>query len=94
MMTQYAALYINTIANEGGIVCDGAKSSCVAKIASSVNAAIAAHTMSMRGLCFHDGEGIVKSDIEETIRSMGYVGRVGTKETNVQIPHPMNQIEL
>ena len=86
---------INTIANVGGIICDGAKASCAAKIASSVDAAIKAHTMSMRGLCFHNGEGIVKSDIEETIRSMGYVGRVGMKETDVQILHlMMNQIEL
>ena len=86
---------INTIANVGGIICDGAKASCAAKIASSVDAAITAHTMSMRGLCFHNGEGIVKSDIEETIRSMGYVGRVGMKETDVQILHlMMNQIEL
>lgn len=86
---------INTTANVGGIICDGAKSSCAAKIASSIDAAIMAHNMSMRGLCFHDGEGVVKGDVEDTIRSIGYVGRVGMKETDIQILHlMMNQVEL
>lgn len=86
---------INTIANVGGIICDGAKSSCAAKIASSIDAAIMAHNMSMRGLCFHGGEGVVKGDVEDTIRSVGYVGRVGMKETDIQILHlMMDQVEL
>ena len=86
---------INTTANVGGIICDGAKSSCAAKIASSIDAAIMAHNMSMRGLCFHDGEGVVKGDVEDTIRSIGYIGRVGMKETDIQILHlMMNQVEL
>ena len=86
---------INTTANVGGIICDGAKSSCAAKIASSIDAAIMAHNMSMRGLCFHDGEGVVKGDVEDTIRSIGYVGRVGMKETDIQILHlMMNQVDL
>ena len=86
---------INTTANVGGIICDGAKSSCAAKIASSIDAAIMAHNMSMRGLCFHDGEGVVKGDVEDTIRSIGYVGRFGMKETDIQILHlMMNQVDL
>ena len=86
---------INTTANVGGIICDGAKSSCAAKIASSIDAAIMAHNMSMRGLCFHDGEGVVKGDVEDTIRSIGYIGRVGMKETDIQILHlMMNQVDL
>ena len=86
---------INTTANVGGIICDGAKSSCADKIASSIDAAIMAHNMSMRGLCFHDGEGVVKGDVEDTIRSIGYIGRVGMKETDIQILHlMMNQVDL
>ena len=86
---------INTTANVGGIICDGAKSSCAAKIASSIDAAIMAHNMSMRGLCFHDGEGVVKGDVEDTILSIGYIGRVGMKETDIQILHlMMNQVDL
>ncbi|MDD7602686.1 MAG: L-serine ammonia-lyase, iron-sulfur-dependent, subunit alpha [Firmicutes bacterium] len=76
---------INTLANVGGIVCDGAKASCAAKIASAVDAAILGYHMSMNGHCFQAGDGIIQDDIEQTIRSIGYVGRVGMKETDEEI---------
>ncbi len=75
----------NTIANMGGVVCDGAKSSCAAKIASAVDAAIMAFMLETEDQCFQPGEGLVKENVEETIRSMGYVGRVGMKDTDVTI---------
>ena len=75
----------NTVANAGGIVCDGAKSSCAAKIASAVDAAIMAHHMSMEGRVFQPGEGIVKNDVEETIKSVGYMGRVGMAQTDIEV---------
>ena len=73
---------INTVANVGGIICDGAKSSCAAKIASAVEAAIVAHEQSVRGLSFAPEEGIIKDNIEDTIRGMGYIGRVGMANTD------------
>lgn len=76
---------INTIGNVGGIVCDGAKSSCAAKIASSVEAAILAHSMAMKHHSFQPGEGIVQDNVEQTIKSMGYIGRVGMKTTDTEI---------
>lgn len=76
---------VNTIANVGGIVCDGAKPSCAAKIASAVDAAILAHYMGMVNRTFRPGEGIVKDSVEETIQSIGYIGRVGMKRTDVEI---------
>ncbi|MDO5520911.1 MAG: L-serine ammonia-lyase, iron-sulfur-dependent, subunit alpha [bacterium] len=75
----------NTIGNVGGIVCDGAKSSCAAKIASSVDAAILAYSMGSKKRGFKPGEGIVQEDVEDTIRSIGYIGRVGMKNTDVEI---------
>ncbi len=75
----------NTIANMGGVVCDGAKSSCAAKIASSVDAAIMAYMLENAQHCFKPGEGLVQDDVEDTIRNMGYVGRVGMKSTDVAI---------
>lgn len=75
----------NTIGNVGGIVCDGAKSSCAAKIASAVEAAIMAHYMASKHHCFQPGEGIVQDDVEATIKSMGYIGRVGMKITDTEI---------
>lgn len=76
---------INTIGNVGGIVCDGAKSSCAAKIAASVDAALLAHYMAMKHRSFQPGEGLVRGDVEGTIRSLGYVGRVGMKSTDTEI---------
>lgn len=76
---------INTIANVGGIVCDGAKPSCAAKIASSVDAAIMAHHMSMANHVFGDGEGLVQQDVERTILNVGHVGRVGMRSTDLEI---------
>lgn len=75
----------NALANTSGMVCDGAKSSCAAKIASAVDAAIMAYTLESANHCFQPGEGLVKDNVEETIRNMGYVGRVGMKDTDVTI---------
>ena len=82
---QISDTVINTLANVGGIICDGAKASCAAKIASSVNAAILAHTMSMAGIAFREDEGIVLDGVERTIKSMGYIGREGMADTDVEI---------
>ena len=76
---------INTLANVSGIVCDGAKPSCAAKIASAVDAAIMAHHMSMAKQVFHSGEGIVKDTVEDTIKSVGKLGRDGMRETDQEI---------
>ncbi|MBR0172765.1 MAG: serine dehydratase subunit alpha family protein [Lachnospiraceae bacterium] len=82
---QIARTITNTIGNVGGIVCDGAKPSCAAKIAASVHAALLAHYMSLSERAFSAGEGIVEADVEETIRNMGYIGKVGMKDTDREI---------
>lgn len=82
---QISLTIVNTIANVGGIVCDGAKPSCAAKIAAAVDAAILAHYLGCKNRTFLPGEGIVKDDVEETIKSMGYIGRVGMKKTDTEI---------
>ena len=76
---------VNTIADAGGIVCDGAKPSCAAKISTALQAAILSHKMAMRGLTFARGEGIVMDCPEDTIKAVGYVGRAGMKQTDVEI---------
>ncbi len=76
---------INTLATTGGMVCDGAKPSCAAKIAVSLNNAVIALNMSKSGFVFEDGEGIVGKDVEETIQNVGYMARVGMKETDEEI---------
>ena len=93
--TQICNTIINTLANVGGVVCDGAKASCAAKIASAVDAAILGHQMSMMGRSFPGGDGIIQDNIEDTIKSIGYVGRVGMKETDIEILNiMMDHVEL
>ena len=82
---QIGATVSNTLGNVGGIVCDGAKASCAAKISAAVDAAILGHDMAMQGRGFRAGEGLIQDTVEETIASMGYVGRVGMKDTDVEI---------
>jgi L-cysteine desulfidase len=75
----------NTLANVSGIVCDGAKASCAAKIASSLDAALMAHFLAMRGTSFEVNSGIVKETVENTISAVGRLGRVGMKETDIEV---------
>ena len=75
----------NGLAIVSGIVCDGAKPSCAAKIASAVEAGLMGWQMYLHGHSFHPGEGIVGECIEETIRNVGRLGREGMKETDREI---------
>lgn len=76
---------INTLGNVGGIVCDGAKASCAAKISSAVEAGIMGYEMAKRDLVFPFGEGLVGDDYEKTIQNVGRMGRQGMKSTDVEI---------
>lgn len=82
---EVCATITNTIANVGGIVCDGAKPSCAAKIASAVDAAIMAHYMGRSHKTFAPGDGLVQEDVEGTIESIGRVGREGMRSTDEEI---------
>lgn len=74
-----------TIATIGGMVCDGAKASCAAKISTAVEAALTAYQMSTRNKGFQSGEGLVKNNVEETIASVGRMGRDGMSATDIEI---------
>lgn len=76
---------INAIGNVGGIVCDGAKASCAAKISSAVEAGIMGYEMAKRDLAFPFGEGLVEKDYEKTIQNIGRMGHQGMKSTDVEI---------
>ena len=79
---QISRTIVNTLANVSGIVCDGAKSSCAAKIASAVDAAIVATMISLKGNCFMSGDGIVKDTIQKTIDGVVTLAKEGMKETD------------
>lgn len=76
---------INTLANISGIVCDGAKASCAAKIATSVDASMMGHYLAMEDQCYNPKTGILKESIEETITAVGRLGKEGMKETDKEI---------
>lgn len=75
----------NTIATVGGMVCDGAKSSCAAKISTALQTALLGMKMSTRNSTFQPGEGLVKESVEDTISSIGRMGREGMKATDNEI---------
>lgn len=80
-----ARIVVNTLANTGGIVCDGAKSSCAAKIASAVDAGILGYYMHKNGQDFEEGDGLVADCAEQTIGNIGRLGKKGMKRTNEEI---------
>ena len=76
---------VNALGNVSGIVCDGAKSSCAAKIASAVEASILGYHMYKNGQQFYREDGIVGAGVEKTIANVGRMARVGMKGTNEEI---------
>ena len=75
----------NSINTLGGMVCDGAKSSCASKIAMAVGMGLLSMDMARKGRVFLPGEGLVEDTIEHTIASVGRMGRDGMKSTDVEI---------
>ena len=82
---------VNSLAIVSGIICDGAKPSCAAKIASSVEAGIMGYHMYLNGQQFRAGDGIVTKGVENTIRNVGQLGREGMRETDKEIVRIMMQ---
>lgn len=76
---------VNAVAIVSGMVCDGAKASCAAKIAESVDAAILGYNMYIRGQQFYAGDGIVNKGIENTLKNVGRLAKDGMKVTNEEI---------
>ena len=75
----------NSLCDVGGMVCDGAKSSCAAKIASSVECALLGYDLAKQDLGFRKGEGIVKDNVEDTIAAVGRMAACGMRETDREI---------
>lgn len=76
---------VNALAIVSGMVCDGAKASCAAKIAESVDAALLGYNMYLRGQQFYAGDGIVNKGIEKTLQNVGRLAKDGMKATNDEI---------
>ena len=84
-ISQIKATIDNTLANIPGIICDGAKISCAAKIASSLDAALMAHHLAMKNRKYEAYTGILKENAGETISCVRYIGKVGMHQTDKEI---------
>ncbi len=84
-LSQIEDTITNTLANVSGIVCDGAKPACGAKIASSLDGALMGHYLAMANRAYKPNTGILKGDVEKTINAVGRLGKDGMKQTDVEI---------
>lgn len=82
---------VNSLAVTSGMICDGAKSSCAAKIAFSIESALLGYEMYKMGNQFRDGEGIVRKGVENTIANVGRLGKEGMRETDREILKMMTE---
>lgn len=82
---QVSQTIVNALAIDSGIICDGAKSSCAAKIASAVEAGLLGYEMTMRGDVFCGGDGVLGDCVENTIDNVGDIARNGMRSTDEEI---------
>lgn len=88
-LDEIAHTIVNALAITSGIVCDGAKSSCAAKIAAAVDAGILGYEMYRQGQQFYAGDGLVLKGVDNTIRNFGRLGKVAMRETDREIVRMM-----
>ena len=82
---------VNALAISSGIVCDGAKSSCAAKIATAVDTGIFGYEMYKNGQQFYDGDGLVVKGVGNSIANFSRLGRIGMRETDREIISMMTE---
>ena len=76
---------VNSLAIVSGIICDGAKASCAAKISTAVDAGLMGYAMYKQGQQFFAGDGIVAKGIEANIINIGLLAKEGMRETDKEI---------
>ncbi len=82
---EIAHTVVNAIAINSGVICDGAKASCAAKIASAVEAGILGMEMFRQGSQFLGGDGIVSKGVENTIDNVSRLASQGMRKTDAEI---------
>lgn len=76
---------VNSLAITSGIICDGAKALCAAKIATAIDAGILGYNMYKEGQQFYGGDGIVSKGVENTIKNVGQLAKEGMATTDQEI---------
>lgn len=82
---EIAHTIVNALAIDSGVICDGAKSSCAAKIAAAVDAGLTGMEMYRNGSQFCGGDGILEQCVESTIENVCDLARVGMRGTDEEI---------
>ncbi len=82
---EIAHTIVNALAINSGMICDGAKASCAAKIASAVEAGLLGWQMNAHDSQFYGGDGIVVKGVENTIRAVSRIAREGMRATDREI---------
>ena len=82
---EVAHTIVNALAINSGMICDGAKASCAAKIASAVEAGMLGMRMYMHDSQFYGGDGIVVTGVENTIRAVSVIARDGMRSTDKEV---------
>ena len=82
---EIAHTIVNALAILSGTICDGAKSSCAAKIAMAVESGILGYEMYQNGHQFYGGDGIVSKGVENTIANIGRLAQNGMSGTDKEI---------
>ena len=82
---EIAHTIVNALAILSGTICDGAKSSCAAKIAMAVESGILGYEMYQNGHQFYGGDGIVSKGVENTIANVGRLASQGMSGTDKEI---------
>ncbi len=82
---EIAHTIVNALAINSGMICDGAKASCAAKIASAVEAGLLGMRMYMHDSEFYGGDGIVVTGVENTIRAVSSIARDGMRSTDKEV---------
>ncbi len=84
-LPEIAHTLVNALAIDSGVICDGAKASCAAKIATAVESGLLGMQMYLHGKEFYGGDGIVAPSVEETIRNVATLAKEGMARTDEEI---------
>ena len=83
----------NSLGNISGVICDGAKASCATKIATGIYAAFDSSMLALNNKYLQGGDGIISSNVEETIKNIGVLSQAGMKKTDEVILGIMQEVE-
>ncbi len=90
-LEQIKMALINTLADAAGVICDGAKASCAAKITTGLSAAYLGYKLAMQNKTYPPFTGLNQADADETILHIAKLANQGMKTVDEMIVHTLVQ---